>query len=350
MPQEIRPTTLDDLPELSRFLAEGFHAPADAPFSAPDVLAWKYLDPRGADAGDAPRSWLARDEASGAVVGHLGITPGRWRGAGLPAEGVSTLHMIDWLSSEAGRGVGASLMRRAHRGVETGYGLGGSADGRGVGGGGGYGLVRLVPVYQRVLRPSHHGRAGFSAGGLLRTARDAARLAARRPKRPGVTVEIEPATAFGDEAERVLEAYAPSAAFTTRSAGLMNHMMRYPRGGLTGWVLKGPGGARGFAVLSVVTGQGGVRVGKVVECLPGGGEPDEAVWHASFLALTAELKRQGADVARAVASTAWSVRALAASGYARAHDLEFRLRDRSNRLARDGAYHLTFLEADYAYT
>src|SRR5262249_3714244 len=126
---EIRPTTPNDLPELGRFLAEGFHAPAGAAFADPGVLRWKYFDPRGGDAGEAPRSYVACDPASGALVGHLGVCPGRFRGPGLPEEGVSTLHMIDWLTSAAGTGAGAALMRRAHQGFDTQYGLGGSVAG-----------------------------------------------------------------------------------------------------------------------------------------------------------------------------------------------------------------------------
>ena len=37
----------EEIPEVSRFLVEGFKAPPDATFAAPDVLHWKYFDPRG---------------------------------------------------------------------------------------------------------------------------------------------------------------------------------------------------------------------------------------------------------------------------------------------------------------
>ena len=47
MTRDIRPLTPDDLPELSRLLTAGFHAPPDADFAAPEVLRWKYLEPAG---------------------------------------------------------------------------------------------------------------------------------------------------------------------------------------------------------------------------------------------------------------------------------------------------------------
>ena len=103
MTRDIRPLAPDDLPELSRFLTAGFHAPPDADFAAPEVLRWKYLGPdAGGDATDsAPaRSYIARDE-SGRIVGHLGLCRTAFEGQALAAAGgrVPTIHIIDWLGS-----------------------------------------------------------------------------------------------------------------------------------------------------------------------------------------------------------------------------------------------------------
>jgi hypothetical protein len=350
MAHDIRPLTPDDLPALSRFLTEGFHTPADASFAAVDVLRWKYFDCRGVDAGSVPRSYLARDPESGGVVGHLGVCTGRFRGGGLPTEGVSTLHMIDWLTSAAGKGVGASLMRRAHQTTDTQYGLGGSAAGRGVGGGSGYGLVAMVPVYQNVLRVAYRLKtpeAGLP-GRLLRVAKDAASKIARPGRTPRAGIEIRPVEAFGPEVEPIVSRYAARAVFTSRGPDFLNHVLRYPRGGVSGWHVLRDRVFRGFAVLSIVPREGGGREGRIVDCLLD--DLDDDLWHAAVFELTGALKRQGADVAVGFASTDWSARALRASGYARVHDLEFRLRDRSARLPRGAAFHLTALEADYAYT
>ena len=346
----VRPTALDDLPELGRFLVEGFHAPPGASFAATDVLRWKYFDPRGLDAGDAPRSLLAREPKLGAIVGHVGVCPARFRGGALPADGISTLHMIDWLST--GGGAGAALMRRAHRAADTQYGFGGSAAGRGVIDRGGYGLVALVPVVQRVLRPGHRLRDPSHGvlGRLARAARDVAGIAGRPPRRADKSVELRPVAAFGPEVNRVLQRSMPRALFTSRGPDFLNHVLRYPRGGVTGFLLDRDGATRGFAVLSIVARDGGsARQGRVAECLLD--DPDDAdLWLASAAALTAELKRQGADVAVAFASTPWSALAFRSAGYAVAHALEFRLRDRSGRLPVTLPFHLTPLEADYAYT
>lgn len=352
MTHDLRPTTPDDLPELGRFLAAGFGAPAGAAFAAVDVLRWKYFDPRGDDAGDAPRSYLARDAATGAVVGHVGVCPGKFRGAGLPPEGVATLHMIDWLTSAAGAGVGATLMRRAHRAAATQYGLGGSAAGRGVIDRGGYGLVAAVPVYQRVLRPGYRLRdpSHGPAGRLARAAKDAAGRLLRPARAPGAPAVLRPVGSFEPGADPVPPSYAARAAFTSRGPGLLNHALRYPRGGLTGWQVARGGVVRGFGVLSVVPRDGGhVREGRVVDCaLDDPDDPD--LWHAAVAALAAALADLGADLAVLFASTPWSARAAAAAGFASVHALEFRLRDRRGLLPRGAPFHLTPLEADYAYT
>jgi hypothetical protein len=346
MSHDIRPTTLDDLSELGRFLAEGFHEPADAPFAAEDVLRWKYFDPRGADAAGITRSWLARDAEDGKIVGHVGVCPSRFRGPGLPAEGVSTLHMIDWLSTGSGTGVGATLMRRAHQSTDTQFGFGGSSAGRGVIDRGGYGLVAMVPVFQRVLNPAY--RLALSRPGILRAVKDAAGVAIRPPKPPRVAVELRKVKTFRDEVNSLLSACARRAVFTSRGADLLNYFLRYPRGGISGWHVMREGAIVGFAVLAVVPEAAGSRVGKLAELFLA--DPDAGdLWHAAARALTAELKRRGADVALGFASTDWSAQALRDSGYAPGSRLEFRLRDRSKLIPPGATFHLTPLEADYAY-
>lgn len=340
MPHDILPLAPDDIPELSRYLTEGFGTAPDAPFAAPDVLRWKFFDPRG-DRG-APRSWIARDE-EGRLIGHLGLCPSAFVGAGVPGGEVATLHMIDWLSTQPGSGVGARLMLRAHQGVPTAYGFGGSAAGRAVIGGGGYKLVGTVPVYQRVLRLGPAWRAGrFAHWG-----RDLFRTLRHRPQTPRTPVELRAAATFGAEIEPVLEAYWRADVGTDRRPAMLNHMLRYPRGGITGWLLTQDGRVRGFGLLSLVE-QGGTQAGKIVDCVLD--DLDPGLWHAAHFALTEELVRQGAEHAIGFASTEWAAAALRACGFITRHSLEFRLRDKGGLIPEGAVFHLTPLEADYAYT
>ena len=128
MARDIQPLTLNDIPELSRFLTAGFKTPTEADYAAPDVLRWKYLEQSGRELGgpaSAPRSYIARDE-TGAIIGHLGLCRTAFEGQALAARGgqVSTIHIIDWLGSPEHRSIGMSLMRTAHQGVATQFGLG----------------------------------------------------------------------------------------------------------------------------------------------------------------------------------------------------------------------------------
>ncbi len=162
MARDIRPLTSNDVPELSEFLTAGFHTPPGADYAAPDVLRWKYLEPiepRNAETdteagvSTAPRSYLARGE-TGAIIGHLGLCRTAFEGRALANHGgrIATIHIIDWLGSSDHRAVGTSLMRKAHEGVPTQFGLGVSQAALVVGERIGYELRSLVPVYTRALR------------------------------------------------------------------------------------------------------------------------------------------------------------------------------------------------------
>lgn len=350
MAHDVRPTILDDLPELSQFLIAGFHTPADAPFAATDVLRWKYFDPRGRDAGDLLRSFVARDRDTGAIVGHVGLSPVRFHGRGLSEPGVSSLHMMDWLSTAGAAGV--SLMRRTHQIAETQYGLGGSRAARAVGTRGIYRFVAHTPVFQRGLRPLSRLRdpsRGLIGRGL-RVAKDVVALLRDRPRRPLVPVTVRQVSSFGAEVDEVLAHAAPYVLFTTREPAFLNHLLRYPRGGVTGWLIERDHRVRGMALLSLAEREGGtMREGRITECFID--DPRDAdLWLAALVALTAQLRSQGADRALVVASTNPMAFAARAAGYVAADPLDFHIRDRANRLPLDQPVHLTFVEADYAYT
>jgi hypothetical protein len=116
----IEPLQPDWIPALGRFLREGFHAPPDAVFAAPDVLEWKYFDPRPGVHAPSPRSFVLRE--SGDIVAHIGLTPTSFVTLGSTRREISTLHTIDWLAMRGG--AGAVLMRRALREADVQYVLG----------------------------------------------------------------------------------------------------------------------------------------------------------------------------------------------------------------------------------
>jgi hypothetical protein len=119
---------------------------------------------------------------------------------------------------------------------------------------------------------------------------------------------------------------------------------------MSGWhLLDDTGRLRGFALLNLIPkDQGRTLLGKIVDCLLD--DVDVHLWHAAIRALTLELKRQGADIAQAYASTPWTVEALRKTGYDSRYSVKFHIRDRQGLIAHDVTFHLTPLEGDYAYT
>jgi hypothetical protein len=345
----------------------GQPAQPEADYAAPEVLRWKYLEPHetGNDANEtgndtnggtgpmAPRSFIARDEA-GQIIGHLGLCRTSFEGQALAAHGgqASTIHIIDWLGSPDQRAVGTSLMRKAHEGVETQFGLGVSQAALVVGERIGYELRSLVPVYVRVLHARYWMRSSGSnlVSRGLRLAQDAAIRWIRPPAAPRTTIAIKRISRFGPELRPVVEKAKAHAILTRRDTARLNAMLGFPRQAMTGWhLLDGTGRLRGLAILNVIShNQGRIRTGKIVDCLLDDIDVDS--WQAAMLALTEELARQGADLAHAYASTPWTVEALRQSGFRSRFSVKFHIRDRQALIPGSATFHLTPLEGDYAYT
>jgi hypothetical protein len=346
MAREIRPLLPEEIPEASRFLVSQFETGSEAEFAAPDVLRWKYLDPRGDR--DAARSLLAFE--NGVLVGHGGMCHGWFHCTSDPSLKVSVMHGIDWVSSPSHPSTGAFLMMRGHHYSETQYALNYNESARRVIERAGYELLGKVPVYLKVLRPAYRLRdsSGFRprALALARTARDLARNALHPGRRPRLAVTLRPVERFGDEVDEVLARCDLNVVYTSRQPAWLNHALRYPRSKLTGWLVEHGGDLRGFALLNVVR-RGETRIGKIVECFLDSGPP--ALWHAAIWELTAALRAQGADIAECFASTPWMTEGLRSSGFYAAHELNFLVRDRKKRLPRGAVFHLTPFEADYAY-
>jgi hypothetical protein len=350
MARDIQPLCSHDLPELSRFLTAGFKSLPEADYAAPEVLRWKYLE--NTDHSE-PLSYIARDE-SGAIIGHLGLSRTAFEGWAINAAGgyVSTIHIVDWLGSPDHRAVGISLMRKAHEGVATQFGLGVSQAALVVGERAGYELRGLVPVYARVLRPGYWMRAsGLSLPARgLRFTRDIALPWMQPPKPPRANIVLKRIAAFGPEIESIVEAAKMHAILTQRGSERLNTFLRFPRQSMTAWhLLDDMTRLRGLAVLNIIPDdQGRTRKGKIVDCLLD--DVDINRWHAALSGLTHELARQGADLAQAYASTPWTAEALRQSGYKSRFSVKFYIRDRQALIPRDALFHLTPLEGDYAYT
>ncbi|MEW4567958.1 hypothetical protein AB1L88_08835 [Tautonia sp. JC769] len=349
MTDAIRAINPEDIPRLSRFLTGAFGVPPDATFAAPEVLSWKLFDPMGGPA-DWPSGLVA--ETDGQIVGSISLHPTVIHQTGPSADpiGIPAIHPIDWVVSEAGKGMGARLLMRVHRLAKVHLAIGLTPSSAAMGNRTGYVIRQRIPVWRRLLVPWYRLRnqgGGGWARRLLGTARDAVGLA--RPRRsPTLPIDLEPVAEFGSDAEQVVGRLAMPLCFTRRDPVVLNHFLRFPRPWFEGRMIHRGGSARGFLMLSVVP-QPSVTRGTIVDCFLD--DPDPDLWLASIRAATEELRRRGADVAECFATTPWITEALRDSGYRPVFDIPFYVRDRSGLLPpADVPWHLTQLEADYAYT
>jgi hypothetical protein len=245
-----------------------------------------------------------------------------------------------------------SLMRKAHEGVPTQFGLGVSQAALIVGERAGYGLRSSVPVYLRVLRTRYWLRKGNPTllQGGLRLAAETSRRILHRHSRPHMTLTLQRVSCFGSEIDPILSQAKLNAIITRRNAPRLNTMLRFPRQAMSGWhLLDDTAKLRGFALLNLVPeNQGWLCTGKIVDCLLD--SVDVSLWQAAMDSLAEELARQGADAALAYASTAWAESALQRSGFTARFAVKFHIRDRQHLIPPDAVFHLTPLEGDYAYT
>jgi hypothetical protein len=359
MSRDIRPLDMDDLPTLSRFLTAGFRTPPEADFAAPDVLRWKYLEPleptaqRRNPRSVAPRSYVALDDV-GRIIGHIGICRTTFEGSATIVAGgqVDTIHIIDWIGSPDHRAIGMSLMRKAHEGASTQFGLGVSQAALVVGERAGYELRSLVPVYVRVLRDRYWLKTA-DLRPFHRTIRMAHSIIQRwiqPPQTSRATITLKQVSCFGDEIARVVAKAKADVVLTCRDPARLNQLLCFPAQAMSGWhLIDSTGRLCGFALLNLIPKeQGRTLTGKIVDCLLD--DVDVDLWHAAMRSLTRELMGQGADIAQAYASTPWIVQALQKSGYNSRYAAKFHIRDRHGLISHDAIFHLTPLEGDYAYT
>jgi hypothetical protein len=344
--RSVEPTQESWIPQISEVLRKGFCTEGSySDFAHEDVLRWQIFGQRGP--WQVPRSFVIREE--GLVVAHMGISTTAFIRPGKAQEEVPAVHITDWLN-EAGESLGALLMLRSYSLAPVQYAFGSSPSGAPVLISGGFDEMGSVPLYHRVLT-RHRSGVWLALHGLNTVARQTAYFAfdfaqSLRPAADPGSVQIERVKKFADEPDRVIDRCTHAFTCSSRSSGLLNHLLDFPKQNIFGYVLKTQGRICGFALLGVIE-KPALRHGRIVECFLD--SPDANLWRGSISALFREVAKLKADLVSCYASTPWIKAGLLSNGFFRRGRTTFYLRDPQNRLSRQDPFHLTHLEADLAY-
>src|SRR4051794_34196950 len=121
MASNLELTTSNHLPELTEFLLDVFRMGPDAPFVRPEMMRWKYFEPRPDWEGS--RSYLMLRE--GRIFAHGCVVPETFR----TAQGrVTSMRVIDWAGGRNVPAAGVLVMRKLAELTDTVLAIGGSAD------------------------------------------------------------------------------------------------------------------------------------------------------------------------------------------------------------------------------
>ena len=168
---------------------------------------------------------------------------------------VPTIHIIDWLGSPDHRSIGISLMRKAHQGPTTQFGLGVSPAALVVGKRAGYELRSLVPVYTRMLQARYWlYTAGLtSTERLLSLGRECVNRVNHPPASPTEAILLKRTAVFGAEIDPIVTKAKAYVILTQRDSTRLNQILNFPRQAMSGWhLLDDTGRLRGLAVLNLI--------------------------------------------------------------------------------------------------
>jgi hypothetical protein len=316
---KLRAAAPQDRDELAEFLGRILGYPQGTFFIRPEVLDWKYFQPRSDWNG--PRNWII--SSRGSIVAHLGSWPFRINTTGGPVDG---LHPIDWAADPEFAGVGALLFRNMMRRVPVMLALGGTKDAQRVLPGLGFSAIGDADVYARSVRPWNVLRETRpSSRGMVRIARNALRSFGVQAASRGWSADA--VDAFSDaDLEPVMGILDSRVAFLDTSTRKLNFVLACPGGNGRGFTLSRGGKRVGYLVLSRPDGQARITDLRICSLDPGD-------WASAYsLALDLAKQDRGCNEIMSFASTELMRGALAANGFRRVGSRVIRLIDRRNIL------------------
>lgn len=334
---DLETLSVEQLPELSHFLAEVFRVPLEAAFLTPKMLQWKYYYPR--EDWQTPRNFVLRQ--GGRIVAHAGL----WPVSVERPHGVSRgAHLIDWAGHPKAPGVGVLLLRMLLEHCDFLLTIGGSEATRAILPRIGYRLCGHEVAYARPLRPWRAVRNSLPSHwrGWARIARNLYWSMAPVPPLPRHWTVVEGQR--GDSMiERTLTEVRASVPAPVRSRAAIEQMLVCPDASARFFQLRTDGHPRGYFVLSEVQGQ--VRLAD----LRVSGE-DASVWRSALAVATrTALANPAAKELAADAALPLLRRALETTGFRSRYRLPVFLLDPKETLGREPSLYLQMLDGDAAY-
>jgi hypothetical protein len=326
--------------ELTEFLLAAFHLPPGAPFVRPELLRWKYDEPRLDFPG--PRSYVCRDGGK-EIVAHACVCPVTYN---LPTRDVKAAYLIDWGAARSSPGAGTSLLRSMAKKFDVLLAVGGSPDTQTILPKPGYRKVGEMQVFARVLRAWDQFRSDPFPRGWKAPLRLARNVLWSRGEAPPVAEgwTAQPTGAFDRSCQPLFEDRAHFAfPSTRRTPALMNYWLACPGAAMSASLVRYNGEIRGWFVLSRVLGQA-----RIVDLWVNSNLV--ADWAAAFsLAVRAAMQDPEANELIAAVSIPPATEAAPLAGLrARPAEPIFAL-DPNNCFGPGPALNVTPLESDLAY-
>ena len=325
--------------KLVEFLLATFHLGATAPFVAPDLLRWKYDDPRPDWPG--PRSFVWTE--NGATVAHACMCPVTYS---LPGGAVSGSYLIDWAAARTSAGAGVSLLRSLGRKCDALFAVGGSSDTRAILPKLGYRHIGDLHFFARPLRPWKQVRSDPYPRGWKAPLRLARNIAWSRSPLPDASPgwSANPVTRWDESAQPLFDARADSKYPCTRlTPELMDYFMRCPAAVWSAALLVHDNTPHGWYVLARIGGQ--IRIADLWV------DSDSAAdWTTAYsLALRAAFRDPEACELTASASIPPAIEAAPRAGLRFRHAEPIFVLDPKKRFAAAPPLNVSFLESDLAY-
>jgi hypothetical protein len=293
-----------DRERLIELLCGAFGIDRTAPFLKPELLRWKYDEPRPDWPGARSYAWMTGEE----IAAHACLCPVTYR---LPrGQEITTSHFIDWAAGRRVVGAGGLLVRKLTSLFDVLLAIGGSSDTQQVLPKLGFRVAGKIEFFVRVMRPWQQFRTdpfprGWKTGPRL--ARNWLWSRAPLPGAPPKWTCSQVAT-FDSSHEALLDAPVPFPA-SRRTAALMNYWLRCPGAAISAYVMSDGYGLKGWFLLSRMAG-----VMRIADLRVVSNEP--ADWEAAFALATraAYTDPLGCELA-AAAATPLAAEAIRRNGF-----------------------------------